>query len=152
MLPPPQLENLVRKVVTQDQDMKGRRILNLGDAQDPGDAISKQELDDAIAAIKKAIDDGLLDVVVSSLYMAGIIRVGHNKSSIGFYGATPTPLNPLIIYAPNIQNVAYNGINNAQAGSVYAQLVDLNTLRVAYENLRQSYEDLRGKLHKTGLV
>jgi hypothetical protein len=45
-------------------------------------------------------------------------------------------------YTPDTESVAYTGIDNLQVGTVYAQVSDLNTLRVAYENLRTSYDNL----------
>jgi len=45
-------------------------------------------------------------------------------------------------YTPDTESVAYTGIDNLQLGTVYAQVSDLNTLRVAYENLRTSYDNL----------
>ena len=48
----------------------------------------------------------------------------------------------LSAYTADNESGAYTGIDNAQAGSVYAQLTDLNALRTAYENLRAFVEDL----------
>jgi hypothetical protein len=50
---------------------------------------------------------------------------------------------PLAAYVSDTEGVAYTGINNAEAGTPYAQVSDLNALRVAYENLRVMVEDLR---------
>lgn len=47
----------------------------------------------------------------------------------------------LSAYTPDSESGAYTGIDNAQAGTPYAQLTDLNALRVAYENLRAFTED-----------
>ncbi|MHC4647637.1 MAG: hypothetical protein ACYTBJ_19395, partial [Planctomycetota bacterium] len=47
-------------------------------------------------------------------------------------------------YTPDDESVAYTGIDNAQAGTPYAQVTDLNSLRVAYENLRAFSEDMAG--------
>lgn len=44
-------------------------------------------------------------------------------------------------YTADSESSAYTGIDNAQAGTVYAQLTDLNALRTAYENLRAFTED-----------
>lgn len=44
-------------------------------------------------------------------------------------------------YTADNESVAYTGIDNAQVGSVYAQLADLNALRVAVENLRATVEN-----------
>lgn len=45
-------------------------------------------------------------------------------------------------YTADDESAAYTGIDNAQAGTVYAQVADVNALRVAYENLRAFVEDL----------
>lgn len=55
-------------------------------------------------------------------------------------------------YTSDKEDTAYTGIDNAQVGSVYAQLSDLNQLRVAYETLRASYDDLLVKLKSTGII
>lgn len=47
----------------------------------------------------------------------------------------------LAAYTADAENVAYTGIDNAQAGAVYATVADLNALRVAVENLRALGED-----------
>lgn len=47
----------------------------------------------------------------------------------------------LSAYTPDAESSAYTGIDNAQGGSVYATLADLNALRVAVENLRAFTED-----------
>jgi hypothetical protein len=39
-------------------------------------------------------------------------------------------------YTTDPENVAYTGIATGVAGTPYAQLTDMNSLRVAYENLR----------------
>lgn len=44
-------------------------------------------------------------------------------------------------YTSDPESSAYTGIDNLQVGAVYAQVADLNTLRVAYENLRVLTED-----------
>jgi len=73
---------------------------------------------------------------------------------LGFYGGTPvakaaaytqtysTADRTLAAYTADNESGAYSGIDNAQVGSVYAQLSDVNALRVAYENLRAFVEDL----------
>lgn len=79
-------------------------------------------------------------------------RLQFNSTGIGFFNSTPAAKQTLNVYATNSQASAYSGIDNAQAGSVYAQVADLNLLRAAYENLRASYDDLRTKLQTTTLV
>lgn len=44
-------------------------------------------------------------------------------------------------YTADDESSAYSGIDNAQGGSVYAQVDDLNALRTAYETLRALTED-----------
>lgn len=65
----------------------------------------------------------------------------------------------LSAYSPDDESGAYSGIDNAQAGSVYAKLDDLNALRAAYETLRAFTEDLAkftnslvDALQATGLI
>lgn len=58
----------------------------------------------------------------------------------------------LAAYTADNENSAYTGIDNAQAGSVYAKLVDLNAARVALENLRTMAEDLRTKMISAGIA
>ena len=71
---------------------------------------------------------------------------------IGFWNVTPVIQQVTNAYISDDESVAYTGIDNAQVGSVYAQVSDLNTLRVAYETLRASYDDLLTKLKNTGIV
>jgi len=78
------------------------------------------------------------------------IQVLGNK--ISFYNQTPIIQQSFIAYTADNESGAYTGIDNLQVGSVYAQLTDLNALRVAYENLRVAYEDLKTKLVATTLV
>lgn len=73
---------------------------------------------------------------------------------IGFLGATPvarpaaytqtysTAARTVAAYTTDAESAAYTGIDNVQAGTVYAQLTDVNALRTAYENLRASYDGL----------
>jgi len=55
-------------------------------------------------------------------------------------------------YTWDDESTPFTGINNAQAGTPYAQLTDLNALRVAYEALRDWYENLRTALQTHGLI
>jgi hypothetical protein len=48
----------------------------------------------------------------------------------------------LTAYTPNLQSSAYTG----------PTLAEVNALRVAYENLRVAFDDLRGKLNSSGLT
>lgn len=94
----------------------------------------------------------------ASLKTAGAVIIGgdldHNGSNVGFYNVTPvarasalvqtysTADRTLSAYAADNEGSAYSGIDNLQVGNVYAQLTDLNALRVAYENLRAFTEDI----------
>jgi len=71
---------------------------------------------------------------------------------LGFWNTTPVIQQVTNAYTTDTESSAYTGIDNAQAGTVYAQLTDLNILRVAYDNLRASYDDLLTKLKTTGVV
>jgi len=73
-------------------------------------------------------------------------------NSIAFFGGTPATQQTLAAYTSDAESGAYTGIDNLQAGSVYATVADLNTLRTAYDNLRASYDDLRTKLIATTLM
>lgn len=55
-------------------------------------------------------------------------------------------------YTPDSEAVAYTGIDNLQAWTPYAQLTDLNQLRIAYEALRAWYETLRTALQTHWLI
>lgn len=78
---------------------------------------------------------------------------------LAFHGATPTDQcaaytqtyatadRTLSAYTADDESAAYTGIDNAQAGTVYAQLTDLNALRTAYENLRAFAEDIAGMIN-----
>lgn len=81
-------------------------------------------------------------------------RVRVNATGIGFFGVAPvarpaayvqtyaTADRTLGAYTADVESAAYTGIDNLQAGDVYAQITGLNNLRVAYENLRLFVEDL----------
>jgi hypothetical protein len=45
-------------------------------------------------------------------------------------------------YTADDESAAYTGIDNAQTGTPYASLTDLNALRAAYENLRAAFDAL----------
>lgn len=78
----------------------------------------------------------------------------NGAALIGFLGTAPvarpaaytqtysTAARTVAAYTTDAESAAYTGIDNLQVGSVYAQLADLNSLRVAYENLRASYDGL----------
>ncbi len=65
----------------------------------------------------------------------------------------------LSAYTSDPESGAYTGIDNLQAGTVYATVADLNQLRVAYETLRVFSEDLAAftnslvdKLQSAGII
>lgn len=82
------------------------------------------------------------------------MRANGSAGMLSFFGATPvvraaaltqtysTADRTLSAYTPDDESAAYTGIDNAQAGTVYARLSDLNALRAAYENLRVFCEDV----------
>jgi hypothetical protein len=51
----------------------------------------------------------------------------------------------LASYTTNAQTSAYTGIDNTHSAADYANLTDINALRVAYENLRAAFDDFRTK-------
>lgn len=85
--------------------------------------------------------------------------LNHDGTTVGFYGVTPvtrpaaytqtysTADRTLSAYTADDESTAYTGVDNAQAGSVYATVADLNALRVAVENLRAFTEDAVGVLN-----
>jgi hypothetical protein len=105
-------------------------------------------------------DPWMFDVLGMSIMMySGSFTVGGattlevtSDNKIGFFGGTAVAQQTLNAYTSDAEGSAYTGIDNAQAGTVYAKLADLNTLRAAYETLRASYDDLRTKLKNTTLV
>lgn len=78
----------------------------------------------------------------------------HDGTNVGFYGVAPTTRptaytqnytstsRTVNAYTTDSESVAYTGIDNAQVGTPYAQVSDLNSLRTGYENLRASYDNL----------
>ncbi len=82
------------------------------------------------------------------------VEASGSAAMIGFLGASAvarpaaytqtysTADRTLGAYTSDPESGAYTGIDNAQVGTVYAQLTDLNSLRTAYENLRVFAEDL----------
>jgi hypothetical protein len=78
----------------------------------------------------------------------------NTKAKLSFFGATAvarptaytqnftTATRTVNAYTTDAESSAYTGIDNAQGGTVYATVADLNSLRVAYENLRASYDNL----------
>jgi hypothetical protein len=91
------------------------------------------------------------NVQTADLNVLGALN--HDGTTVGFYGVAPatrpaaitqtysTAARTMNAYTADDESAAYSGIDNAQAGSVYAQLSDLNALRVAVENLRAAVEN-----------
>lgn len=91
----------------------------------------------------------------------GGFRYGANTSAKNsWWGATPvartsaytqtysTTTRTHAAYTADNESVAYSGIDNAQGGSVYATVADLNALRTAYENLRAAVESAKNLLNQ----
>jgi len=82
-----------------------------------------------------------------------------SAQKLGFWGATPTARptpytqvyttadHTISTYSANVQSSAFTGIASGVGGTPYAQLTDLNNLRVAYENLRTFAEDVAQALN-----
>lgn len=81
---------------------------------------------------------------------AGAFTLGAAGSTMGFFAATPAAKQTLSAYTTNSQSAAY--VATPASLALAATLADLNILRVAYENIRASYDDLRTKLKVTTLV
>jgi hypothetical protein len=71
---------------------------------------------------------------------------------LGLWNVTPIIQPATNTYTTDAESTTYTGIDNLQAGTPYAQVADLENLRVAYENIRASYDDLLAKLKTTGIV
>ena len=101
-----------------------------------------------IATVGLTITD--VDIALSTSTGTKIGTATNQK--LGFWNVTPVIQQVLSAYTSDSEGVAYTGIDNAQAGTVYATVADLNQLRVAYETLRAAHDDLRTKLITTGIV
>lgn len=90
----------------------------------------------------------------------GVIQqIGEASGSVAFFGGNPTARPGAITqtyattsqtmnaYTPDAESSAYTGIDNAQGGTVYATVADVNALRVAYENLRAALENRQNVLN-----
>jgi Pectate lyase superfamily protein len=133
---------------TRDFGM-GRTVANRLDF-DSGDSLYLTSGNITLAGSGNTIDfshsgGGLLE---ASDTTTGLKVLSAATKKLGFYGATPvvrpaaytqtysTADRTLDAYTSDSEGSAYTGINNLQGGTPYAQVADLNTLRVAYENLR----------------
>ncbi len=144
---------------TKDQNFHGRRITNAGDAVGQGDYVTLRQIPSPgldFATVKIFFTNLLNKLLNGNTVTFGIndsiITIGSAASQIGFFGATPASKQTLSAYSSNSQNIAYAGIATGVGGIPYAQVSDLNALRVAYQNLLASYDDIRTKLENTTLV
>lgn len=80
------------------------------------------------------------------------VRATGAAVAVGLFGGAPAVQQVLAAYASDGEGVAYTGIDNLQAGTPYAQVTDLNQLRVAYETLRAMCDDMRAKLITSTVV
>ncbi len=152
-------EDKVDLLTTRDLDLHGRRFTNAGTSKTDTDFVTRGELASPgldFAAVKKWVDDLLRKAINGYSVFIGInsqlITIGGPTSSIGFYGTTPQAQQTLSAYTTNAQTIAYLGIATGVGGTPYAIVGDLNSVRLAYENLRLAHDDLRTKLQNLGLV
>lgn len=82
------------------------------------------------------------------------VAASSSGAKIGFLGATPvvrasaytqtfaTAARTLSAYTTDAESGAYTGLADGVGGTPYAALADLNSLRVAYENLRAHADEI----------
>ncbi len=152
-------DNKIDLLSTKDIDLHGRRVRNAGDSLSDGDYITRRELPSPgldFATVKLFFTSLINKLLNGNTVTFGIndsiITIGSAASQIGFFGATPASKQTLSAYSSNSQSIAYAGIATGVGGIPYAQVSDLNALRVAYQNLLASYNDIRTKLENTTLV
>jgi hypothetical protein len=75
-------------------------------------------------------------------YRIGVFNVTPQARTAAYTQTYATTSRTVNAYTSDAESVAYTGIDNAQAGTVYATVADLNTLRTAYETLRASHDNL----------
>ena len=113
---------------------------------------------DTVQVGAATVSDSAKFYVAGKISTSGELEVNgdlnHDGTNVGFYGVTPvarpsaytqtytTATRTINGYTSDTESVAYTGIDNAQAGTVYATVADLNALRTAYENLRTSYDNV----------
>lgn len=119
----------------------------------------------AIFEVIKSDDSNLLSINNNALITiaeGGAFVLGTSSGTkigtatnqkIGFWNKTPivqpsaytqtysTADKTIGAYTPDDESGAYTGIDNAQGATPYAQVSEMNELRVAYENLRAFVED-----------
>lgn len=114
-------------------------------------------VDDGKTRLDGALDLGATITIADGVNIVTNTTTGSKfpaatNQKAGFWGATPVIQQVLSAYTSDGEGAAYTGIDNAQAGTPYAQLTDLNQLRTAYETLRAAYDDTRTKLQTTGIL
>lgn len=144
---------------TKDIDFHGRRITNAGDSKADGDYVTRRELASPgldFGAVKKWVEELLRRALNGHTITFGvdskIITIGGAASQLAFFDGTPASKQTLSAYTTDTESVAYTGLTNAAVGTVFASVTNLNSLRVAYENLRLAHDDLRTKLINSTLV
>ncbi len=100
-----------------------------------------------------AVANGIYLFSASSILLEATTTI-QLKGSFGAYGVTPTArpaaytqtystgARTVNAYTTDPESSAYTGIDNTHASADYAQLTDVQSLRVAYENLRASHDNL----------
>lgn len=123
---------------------------------------------DAVSA-STSTGDLIFDVGTPDTVAGGKLKLGSanaaevwiaaSSKKLAFFGVTAverasaytqtysTADKTIAAYTSDPESSVYTGIDNAQVGSVYAQLADLNALRVAYETLRVLSEDVAQALN-----
>jgi hypothetical protein len=111
----------------------------------------------AFIAGAAAGDGGIQPITTGKmLHFGGTTKVVTvtRDNKIGFFAVAPvlqqgaytqtfsTAARTVNAYTTNAQSGAYTGIATGVGATPYAQLTDLNLLRVAYENLRASHDNL----------
>jgi hypothetical protein len=105
------------------------------------------------SAITLGLDVGITDAKNVIIGTTTGTKIGTaTTQKLGFWNTTPVVQQATNAYTSDGEGAAYTGIDNLQVGTVYATVADLNQLRVAYETLRASYDDLLTKLKNTGIV
>jgi hypothetical protein len=92
------------------------------------------------------------EVLIIEVYCNDTMVLGAATTDIAFFGGTPAAQQTLNAYTTDAESGAYTGLATGLGATPYAAVGDLNTLRVAYENLRASYDDIRTNLKNTTLV
>jgi len=143
----------------QIKDTNGNELLKLGEV---ASAVNQVQITNAAtggtAKVAATGDDSnigleLIPKGTGAVKATGPLNVtgalDHDGSTVGFYGVTPasrpaaltqtysTADRTLSAYTPDPESSAYTGAADSEA-----KLADLNSLRVAYENLRAFTEDL----------